>query len=416
LWDQWVQHPEQRATRCFGPFKDVFKHLRDVRLWGPQDRLLDTGVLAYWRENLKLQVDPVRFQAELWCRRSDGARAEAFRRFDALVRELGGQCVRERAIPEIMYHGVLVDIPRTRAEEAVTHITDGTYTELLRCGEVMLFRPSAQMASPILDTPGVPLDIAGLRGRPVPAGPPVVALFDGCPLENHAILANRLAVEDPDGLAAQYSPGQQQHGTAMASLIVHGDLSAPGDPLPKPVYVRPIFVPDTDFRGHVNEAMPADQLPVDAIERAVRRLFEPDGNEPAAASSVRVINLSIGDASLPFHREISPLARLLDWLAWKYNVLFLVSAGNQVQDLVLGCTRAELGTKPEDEIFRLTVRAILNDQSLRRPFSPAEAVNVVTVGSVHADDSSRQDSPWPTGRCARTAACRAQQDGLLSWN
>ena len=249
----------------------------------------------------------------------------------------------------------------------------------------MFFRPSAQMASPISDTPGVSFDIAGLRGRPVSAGPPVVALLDGCPLENHAILANRLALEDPDGLAGQYAPGQQQHGTAMASLIVHGDLSAPGDPLPKPLYVRPIFVPYADFHGQVNEAMPADQLPVDVIERAVRRLFEPDGNEPAAASSIRAINLSIGDASLPFHREISPLARLLDWLAWKYNVLFLVSAGNQVQDLVLGCTKAELATKPEDDVLRLTIRAILDDQSLRRPFSPAEAVNVVTVGSVHAD-------------------------------
>ncbi|NQU75832.1 MAG: S8 family peptidase [Planctomycetes bacterium] len=385
LWDQWSQHPEKRATKGFGPFKNVFKQLWDVRLWGPKDRLLDTGVVDSWKENLQFQVDQVRFQAELWCRQSDDARTEAFRRFNDIVQQLGGQCVRERAIPEIMYHGVLVDIPRTRAEEAVTHITNETYTELLRCDKVMFFRPSAQMASPISENPGVPFDIAGLRGRPVPAGPPVVALLDGCPLENHVALANRLAVDDPDGLAAQYLPGQQQHGTAMASLIVHGDLSAPGDPLPKPVYVRPIFVPFSDFSGQVNEAMPFDQLPVDVIERAVRRLFEPDGNEPAAASSVRVINLSIGDASLPFHREISPLARLLDWLAWKYNVLFLVSAGNQVQDLVLDCTRAELTTKSEEEILRLTVCAILKDQSRRRPFCPAEAVNVVTVGSVHAD-------------------------------
>ncbi|MCC7146407.1 MAG: S8 family peptidase [Phycisphaeraceae bacterium] len=387
LWNRWIEDPNQRATRGFGPFKNVFKQLHDIRQWGPQDRLMDTGVLDYWKENLQLGNDPVQFQVELWCRRTEADQNKAYRQFQNLVLQVDGQCVRQRVISEIMYHGVLATIPRASVEEAVNRINAATYTELLRCDEVMFFRPSAQMASPIVTNLGVPLNGAELASRPLPAGEPVVALLDGCPLENHVLLANRIIVDDPDGLSAQYSPAQQQHGTAMASLISHGDLGAPGDPLPRPLYVRPIFIPYVDFRGHVNEAMPADQIPVDMIERAVRRLFERDGNEPAVAPTVRVINLSIGDASLPFVREISPLARLLDWLATKYNVLFVVSAGNQTQDLVLGCTQAELAAKNQMEMFKLSFQAILNDQSMRRPFSPAEAINVVTVGAVHADHS-----------------------------
>jgi hypothetical protein len=33
--------------------------------------------------------------------------------------------------------------------------------------------------------------------------------------------------------------------------------------------------------------------------------------------------LSIGDGYRPFLREISPLARLLDWLAWEYKLALL---------------------------------------------------------------------------------------------
>ncbi|MFZ5787054.1 MAG: DNA glycosylase AlkZ-like family protein, partial [Acidobacteriota bacterium] len=35
------------------------------------------------------------------------------------------------------------------------------------------------------------------------------------------------------------------HGTAMASLIIWGDLHAPGEPIPQPLYVRPIMQPFT---------------------------------------------------------------------------------------------------------------------------------------------------------------------------
>ena len=48
--------------------------------------------------------------------------------------------------------------------------------------------------------------------------------------------------------------------------------------------------------------------------------IEREGDEPAVAPSVRIINVSIGNRSQPFDREVSPLARLLDWLSWKYKL------------------------------------------------------------------------------------------------
>ena len=57
-------------------------------------------------------------------------------------------------------------------------------------------------------------------------------------------------------------------------------------------------------------------------------MFESDGDNPAAAPSVRIVNLSAGDPVRVFARRISPLAKLLDWMAHQYNLVILVSAGN----------------------------------------------------------------------------------------
>jgi hypothetical protein len=91
-------------------------------------------------------------------------------------------------------------------------------------------------------------------------------------------------------------------------------------------------------------------LVVDLLHRAVRRLFDGDGGEPPAAPQVSVVNLSIGICDRLFDGAMSPLARLLDWLAWKYRVLFIVSAGNHVYDIRIAATRAQLGAMTPGDI------------------------------------------------------------------
>ncbi len=205
--------------------------------------------------------------------------------------------------------------------------------ELVQCEQVQFFRASGQMAASLSDD-GQEEDDPVPPDRPA-VGNPVIALFDGLPLQAHRRLQGRLIVDDPDDFEEDYPAARRGHGTAMASMILHGDLSAREAPLPRPLYVRPILRPDPrDGRGE-DEVVDEGALVVDLLHRAVRRLFEGEGDEPAVAPDVAVINLSVGIRDRPFDQVLSPLARLLDWLAWRYKVLFVVSAGNHPRRITL---------------------------------------------------------------------------------
>lgn len=213
----------------------------------------------------------------------------------------------------------------------------------------------------------------------LPVGPARVALLDGMPFVNHVALRDRLIIDDPDGRASAYGAGQQSHGTAMAGLIALGDLTSPGSAAKTPIYVRPILQPHP-WVADV-ERVVADELLEDLIHRSFLRIFEGDGSQPAAAPSVRVVNLSIGDPARMFIRRLSPLAKLLDWLAHKYNVVIVVSAGNHAADPSVPGSALDDPTQLHEAAAR-SQHAVLRS---RRLLSPAEAVNVLTVGAQHAD-------------------------------
>ena len=64
-------------------------------------------------------------------------------------------------------------------------------------------------------------------------------------------------------------------------------------------------------------------------------MFDGEGSEEPTAPTVRVVNLSLGDAKRRFAGVASPWARLIDHLAWRYNVLVLIRAGNILEGLPL---------------------------------------------------------------------------------
>ena len=177
----------------------------------------------------------------------------------------------------------------------------------------------------------------------------------------------------------------------MASLILHGDLAAGEGPLPRPLYVRPILRPDPRDLNHT-EAVPEGTLVVDLIHRAVRRLFEGDGGEAPVAPHVSIINLSIGIRDRPFDQALSPLARLLDWLAWRYKVLFVVSAGNYAVGIELS-SAYKPGQQLPLGIQEQVIRSVAADTRNRRLLSPAEAVNALTVAATHEDASTGPPPP-----------------------
>ena len=385
LFVAWQENPAAPFERGYAPLKHVFEHLRTIRPWGIEDRLRETGIFDMWQSELENDSRVVNFEAELWFRADEAERQMAGDHLRNIVQNLDGEFIQQCVIQEIGYHAVLGRIPASRVPEIMSR----REVRLLQCEGMMYLRPVGQFAVPTWTDDLSATEAAG-EVRPLQSslGEPVVALLDGMPLVGHQLLQDWITIDDPDGYDASYQADERRHGTGMASLICHGELEEQSDPLTRRLYVRPILQPRRDFRGQFEENIPANVLPVDLIHRAVRRLYEQEGGQHPVAPSVRVINFSVGDPSRPLESGMSSLARLLDWLAYKHNVLFIVSAGNHLQDIELDILRSNLNTLSAEGRLKAVVKAIAADTRQRRLLSPAETLNGLTIGSEHGDAST----------------------------
>lgn len=379
LWGVYNETPTGDLGAGLSAWKGLFKHLKDVRFWGPQDRLSD-DLRQAWHFRLESGVPSLRFEIEAWCFASAAKNAASSVEIRTLVTELGGQVFDERLIGDIAYLGFLVELPA----QGVQRLLDAVPAPLLRSERIMLLRPQGQAVSRVPDTaPRLPDTVVPQQRT---SGNPIVAMLDGLPLANHPRLQGRLIVDDPDQWADTYPVAARVHGTAMASLIAWGELDSASGALAAPIYVRPIMRPELGSNSQV-ECTPDDRLLIDLVHVSVRRMFEGTPAEPAAAPTVKVINLSVGDGYRPFAGDLSPWARLLDWLSHKYNVLFIVSCGNCSDDLILKVARESLGTMPPEEQAHSSMRALMGLDMHRRLLAPAESVNALTVGASYSDGS-----------------------------
>jgi len=140
---------------------------------------------------------------------------------------------------------------------------------------------------------------------------------------------------------------------------------------------------------HGNEELHPNRLLVDLVHRAVRDIYETtDGKK----LGIKVINVSLGDTKRPFGRVLSPWARLLDWLSWKYRTLFCVSAGNFSGNIDLGISDGDFKKLNDKEKSEITMDAMAKSLLDRRLLSPAESMNAITVGALH-HDSVQQFAP-----------------------
>jgi len=384
LWQRYQADPDMQFERGLGKFRDIFRTVKDIRRWGVQDRLLETGVLEAWREELAHDGDqPIRFEVELWYRSAQQRRETSQAEVRRLIAERGGEIAQSAIVEDISYHALLAQLPRSAVEQIIEH----PEVELGKCDSVMFFRPVGQMATGRRPIEGDLTDHEP-TAHPLPTGDPTVAILDGLPLANHSLLEDRLIIDDADDCASEYTVVDRMHGTAMASLVVHGDLSEGQRPLSRPVYVRPIMKPIPWIQSPRPEQIPGDVLVVDYIYGAVRRMFEGEGATAAAAPTVRIINFSIGDPSRQFVHAISPLARLLDWLSVKYGVVVVISAGNHPGEIDLDVSQDEWDELSDDGKEAAVVRAIYQDARNRRLLSPAESINGLTVGALHRDSST----------------------------
>jgi Subtilase family len=386
LFEQWQADQSMTFEHGLTRFRAAFEQLRAIRRWSAADRVRDTGLIEVWREHIELvgqSASSVLVEIELWYRRDAEQRAAAEAHLNEVIRVAGGQVNDQAQIGEIAYHALLVDLP---VQQVHAVLRDGAEAiQLLTTDEIMFVSPYTPMsvAPPTLD----PLAARNLPAGTRVSGLPRIALLDGLPFVNHDVLAGRLTVDDPDGLGQDYPVSSRHHGSAMASLIIHGDLSAPGEPLDRPLYVRPIMRPHEFLTDH--EQVVADRLLTDLLHRAVRRMVEGEAGREPTAPSVRIVNLSIGAESRALVRRMSPLGRLLDWLAAQYNLLFVVSAGNHRGPIVIPAQAAG----DLDNVRSEALKAARSTSRLRGILPPGDAINALTVGATHDDATGEIDLP-----------------------
>lgn len=386
LWRTYRDQDNPQWERGTAKWRDLFGWLRDVRFWNAQDRVQGTGIREEWEEIVRMERRRFRAEIELWYRADPATRSRSSQQVRAAVEREGGEVLHEATIDGAQYHGLLAELPIS----ALQNVLDAPATRLVGTQDVMFLRPVGQAAVLIPRDP--PVGPSALDVGPAPSPePPLAALLDGLPLANHALLAGRLTVDDPDDFAAYYEVTERAHGTAMASLMVHGELDSTGPALGRKIYVRPVMRPERPewVKPPGYEVIPTDVLPVDLLHRAVRRMFEGENGEPPSAPTVKIINWSIGDPSRPFDRVPSSYARTMDWLSVQYGVLFVVSAGNyDHRSLSFDCDEAAFLSLSDDELQRKTIALVADDIANRRLLAPAEAINALTVGAVHTDAST----------------------------
>jgi Subtilase family len=382
LWEMWSRgEPLKGFGGKESGLASLFKHLKDVRPWGPADRVRATGLTEAIQERITEGIGDVPVEVELWYYQSAERRQQSETAMRETIVAVGGQVVRVASHEGFGYQGIAGIVPIDALRPLLDQGPDAV--TLLRSDDVFLMRPGGQSVPPPADIePGEPGPIVAAP----PSGSATVALLDGLPVTNHIRLDGRVSVMDSDGLDdGTYQASLRRHGTEMASLIAWGDLAADEEPLQRPILVRPILKPDLRTR-HGRECVPDGMLLPDVMVRVVRELLGA-GDQEGTAPDVRILNLSVGDPHAPFDTVPSAWARALDWLAAEYGILVVVSAGNHLGPLVIDVPRADFQAAERDEQRTLVLDALAREAVARRLLTPAESINAVTVGALHADSA-----------------------------
>jgi hypothetical protein len=361
------------------PWRDVFDCILRVRQWNASDRLRDSGLLEDWQQRIADGATELEFEADFWFElQGQHSRARMVEIFGERLAAIGGTIRHQAVISEISYHGVLGRIPVA----AVGNLQALDALEFVQFDGVFEFHPVTQaVSSEDIDTAAL-VALTPSVGTPDAGAPAIVGLIDGVPVQNHPDLIGGVQVIDTDGLEAQAPAAGRQHGTAMASLIVNGDLTTTQAKLSRPIQIRPVLVPRPTFHGGTVEQFPDGRLALDTFHRAIRDLVA-----TPAQSEIRVVNVSLGDPNRRLIRSMSPWARLLDWAAHQYRILFIVSAGNCVNDIALPFAPHTAHLATQEDMQSAVLKDVYVQARRRTLLSPAEAVNALTIGAAHDDAS-----------------------------
>ena len=379
LWQHWLSG--KAMMEGFTPWRDVFQTLRNLRPWGPNDRIspLDRDILKNEIEGLSdEQIVPIEIELIYRPNPTTGQISE-----DEVLEEVaqqGGSLLSRVRFDDIAYHAMLVEVPVS----AISQVLAMSYEGISGLDPIQYIRPQSLALTSLVGDDSPIVDVINFEQ---PSEDSILGLIDGVPVARHPLLRNHLAVDDIFDLEPNTTLGSRRHGTAMASLIVHGDRNNRELVLPRKIHLVPVLGEEGRF--------PENRLIVDLIYQAVYSML--DGESPSAPH-VTVINISLGNKHRPFHGQMSPWARLIDRLSFKYGVLFLVSAGNLADPFQMNQFTTITGFEDasHEERTSSTISALDAIKAERRLISPAETVNGLTIGAINSD--------WVPDNLRRTAA------------
>lgn len=387
LWRAY-QNNEPAPTGA-APWWTAFNLLLELRPWGPEDRLTESA-RAVIEDRLPFDENKeVPIELEIWPAASSDKRTGWRREAEQRIAALGGRIIDQSSIAEsgFIYEAILAGLPAYAIRAMLDDPGDIGGIATITGVQFILPQTIGQTA---------PGDTEGETGDHEPQddfdndAPIRAALLDGTPVAGHEALDGGVIIEDVHDLVRLSTVNQRLHATAMASLILRGDLEGDGKPLQDTRLVSvPLLIDSDDGAGS-----PENRLFVDLVHSALTQLIT--GEEPLAPD-VFVVNFSIGVRDMRFAGRISALARLLDWWAAKEGLLFIISAGNINDYLSLeGVNSTEFEGADGNErnkTVRAAMRTSIYDRTL---LAPAEALNGVTVGAI-SKDLSGQTPPEQTG-------------------
>ncbi|MBH5403069.1 S8 family peptidase [Bradyrhizobium sp. CNPSo 4010] len=365
LWRTWLD--DKALPRGFTPWRDLFLQLREIRPWGPRDRVTPEDLSVLANEHADEQ-GRIRLEIELVFRKDGSASEKAARQALAAV---NAEVISATRIEGAGYHALLAYVPQIELLRIIELGNEGLVAE-----ETILFiRPQSITQIDVIEVE------EGGEAPPSsqPQGNPIAAILDAVPLAGHPHLLGRLLVDDMFNLEP-LSVGPRVHGTAMASAVLFGDLNDPMSPVDRKVhFVNVMYAPE----GPDNQERFPNRLPADLFHEAIARMKE--GPEPSAPEVI-IVNVSLGDKNKPFAGQLSGWARVVDYLAFRYGLLIVISAGNHFHSLQatdLNTAAFEALSAPDKAKAALKLSGL--SMASRRLLAPSEAINALTVGALHGD-------------------------------
>ncbi len=133
-WNKWPDNKDVLSKK----WVEIFSHLKEIRKWGIQDRLKETGIEKYWKEELDIKkgtASEIQFEIELWYRKNSAKRNDIQAKVEQFIKSENGSVITKCIIDEIRFHAIKAELP----PENIERILSSEYTKLFKCEDVMFF-------------------------------------------------------------------------------------------------------------------------------------------------------------------------------------------------------------------------------------------------------------------------------------